>query len=206
MKDFMDKDFLLETETAKHLFHDYAENMPLVDYHCHISPKEIYEDRRFETLDQVWIGGKNPDGSYFGDHYKWRLMRSNGVKEEEITGSAPGNVKIKRFAESLEKAIGNPMYHWTNLELKKFFGFKVPLTPKNSDEAYKMCNEKLQKDFENFIEKLKIALKPYDAYYIGDFRDATFDESFIYDSPHHIDENARKIRTSHLIKYLKEFL
>ena len=146
MKEFMDKDFLLETETAKHLFHDYAENMPLVDYHCHISPKEIYEDRRFDSLDQVWIGGKNPDGSYFGDHYKWRVMRSNGVKEDEITGSAKGDVKIQRFAESLEMAIGNPMYHWTNLELKKFFGFNVPLTAKNAKEAYEFCNEKLQND------------------------------------------------------------
>ena len=146
MKDFMDKDFLLETETAKHLFHDYAKDLPLVDYHCHISPKEIYEDRRFNSLDEVWIGGKNPDGSYFGDHYKWRLMRSNGIKEEEITGSAPGEVKIQRFAESLEMAIGNPMYHWTNLELKKFFDFAVPLTPANAKEAYKLCNEKLQND------------------------------------------------------------
>ena len=82
MRDFMDKDFLLSTETAKHLFHDYAEAMPLVDYHCHIPPKEIYEDRRFDNLVEVWLGGKNPDGTYFGDHYKWRLMRSNGAPEE----------------------------------------------------------------------------------------------------------------------------
>ena len=74
MKKFMDKDFLLETETAKHLYHDYATKMPLVDYHCHIPPQEIYENRRFEDLVQVWLGGENPDGTYFGDHYKWRVM------------------------------------------------------------------------------------------------------------------------------------
>ena len=79
MKDFMDKDFLLGTDTARHLYHDYAAAMPLVDYHCHIPPREIYEDRRFDNLVEVWLGGENPDGSYFGDHYKWRLMRSTGV-------------------------------------------------------------------------------------------------------------------------------
>ena len=89
MKEFMNQDFLLETDTAKHLYRDYAAAMPLVDYHCHISPKEIYEDRRFENLAQVWLGGRNPDGTYFGDHYKWRLMRSNGVSEEYITGNKP---------------------------------------------------------------------------------------------------------------------
>ena len=91
MKPFMDKDFLLETETAKHLFHDYSDPMPLVDYHCHISPKEIYEDRRFNNIAEVWLGGENPDGTYFGDHYKWRVMRSNGT--EIRGGSGDGNRK-----------------------------------------------------------------------------------------------------------------
>lgn len=84
----MDRDFLLETETAKHLFHDYAETMPLIDYHCHISPREIYENRRFDNLVEVWLGGKNPDGTYFGDHYKWRVMRSNGVSEDTSPGTS----------------------------------------------------------------------------------------------------------------------
>ena len=122
MKAFMDNNFLLETETARHLFHDYAEQLPLVDYHCHISPREIYENRRFRNLAEVWLGGKNPDGTYFGDHYKWRLMRSHGIDEEYITGSAPDEERIVKFAEALEMAIGNPMYHWTNLELHQFFG------------------------------------------------------------------------------------
>lgn len=144
MKAFMDKDFLLETETAKHLFHDYAEKMPIVDYHCHISPKEIYEDRRFNALEDVWLGGKQPDGSYAGDHYKWRVMRSNGVSEDYVTGDKPGAERIQKFAEALEMAIGNPMYHWCNLELRKYFGVEEAFTPENAQEIYKHCNEMLQ--------------------------------------------------------------
>ena len=114
MKAFMDKDFLLETPTAQHLYHDYAEKLPIIDYHCHIPPQEIYEDRRFENIAQVWLGGHQvlADGSdyYFGDHYKWRVMRSNGVPEEYITGDKPDRERFQKFAESLEMAIGNPMY------------------------------------------------------------------------------------------------
>ena len=146
MKDFMDKDFLLETETAKHLFHDFAEPLPLVDYHCHIPPKDVYEDVRFDNLAEVWLGGENPDGSYFGDHYKWRLMRSNGISENEITGDADNKVRIRKFAEALEMAIGNPMYHWSNFELHKFFGIEEPLTPENSDRIYDLCADKLRND------------------------------------------------------------
>ena len=146
MKAFMDKDFLLETETAKHLFHDYADAMPLVDYHCHISPKEIYENRRFNNLAEVWLGGKNPDGTYFGDHYKWRVMRSNGVPEDYITGDKPDYERFLKFVEALEMAIGNPMYHWTNLELHKFFGVEEPLTLANAKEVWDKCNDMLQHD------------------------------------------------------------
>ena len=146
MKAFMDKDFLLETETAKHLFHDYAESLPLVDYHCHIPPQEIYEDRRFDDLAQVWLGGENPDGTYFGDHYKWRLMRSNGVSEDHVTGSKPGLERLEKFAEAVEMAIGNPMYHWCNLELRKFFGYEGYLSPKSVKEIWDMTGEKLRHD------------------------------------------------------------
>ena len=146
MKAFMDKDFLLETETARHLFHDYAENMPLVDYHCHIPPREIYENRRFEDLTQVWLGGENPDGSFFGDHYKWRLMRSNGVSEAYITGHKPGRERLAKFAEALELAIGNPMYHWCNLELRKFFGYDGHLSAANADEVFTLTEDKLKND------------------------------------------------------------
>ncbi len=146
MKPFMDKDFLLETETAKHLFHDYAEPMPLVDYHCHISPKEIYENRRFNDLVEVWLGGKQPDGGYFGDHYKWRVMRSNGVSEDYITGDKPALERLQKFAEALEMAIGNPMYHWCNLELRKFFGYEGHLTPDTVQEVWELTRDKLQND------------------------------------------------------------
>jgi len=108
MKKFMDKDFLLTTDTAKHLFHDFAENMPIIDYHCHLSPQEIAEDAHFDNITQVWLGG---------DHYKWRQMRSNGVEERYITGDASDREKFQKWAETLEMAIGNPLYHWSHLEL-----------------------------------------------------------------------------------------
>lgn len=97
MKAFMDQDFLLETETAKMLYHDYAAKMPVLDYHCHISPQEIAEDRQFENITQVWLGG---------DHYKWRQMRSNGIEERYITGDASDREKFQKWAETLERAIG----------------------------------------------------------------------------------------------------
>ena len=162
MKPFMDKDFLLETETAKHLFHDYAEHMPLVDYHCHISPREIYENRRFENLTEVWLGGRQSDGSYFGDHYKWRVMRSNGVSEDYITGDKPAYERYLKFVEALQMAIGNPMYHWCNLELRQFFGYNKPLTVENAQEAWDFCADKLQNDpaltVRGIIEKANVAM------------------------------------------------
>lgn len=149
----MDQDFLLETETAKHLFHDYAASLPLVDYHCHISPKEIYENHKFNDLAEVWLGG---------DHYKWRLMRSNGVSEDYITGDQPAFDRFKKFAEMLEMAIGNPMYHWCNLELRQFFDYDKPLTVENAKEVWDHCNEKLQNDpsltVRGMIEKANVAM------------------------------------------------
>ncbi len=131
---FMDKDFLLETPTAKKLYHDYAETMPIIDYHCHISPKEVYEDKQFENITRVWLGG---------DHYKWRMLRANAVPEEEVTGSASDRIKFQRFAEALPLAIGNPIYHWTHLELKRYFGIDTPLTGETAEEIWNLCNEKL---------------------------------------------------------------
>lgn len=148
MKQFLNNDFMLQNDTAKHLFHDYAEALPLIDYHCHISPKEIYEDRRYNNIAEVWLGGQNPDGSYAGDHYKWRIMRSNGVPEELITGSADPFEKFKAFAETLEVSIGNPMYHWCHLELKKYFGIDMPLTFSNCKEIWDKTADMLQNDPE----------------------------------------------------------
>jgi glucuronate isomerase len=157
----MDRDFLLETETAKHLFHDFAERQPLVDYHCHISPREIYENRRFENLTEVWLGGKQSDGSFFGDHYKWRVMRSNGVPEDYVTGDRPAYERYLKFVEALQLAIGNPMVHWCNLELRQFFGVEKPLTPENAKEIWDVCADKLQNDpsltVRGIIEKANVA-------------------------------------------------
>ena len=134
---FLNDDFLLKTETARILYKNYAEKMPIVDYHCHINPQEIYEDRKFDNITQVWLGG---------DHYKWRLVRSNGVPESEITGGADDYTKFLRFAEMLPKSIGNPMYHWCHLELKKYFGFEGVLNGDTAREVYELCNKKLKND------------------------------------------------------------
>lgn len=142
----MDDNFLLETETARHLFHDYAAKMPIIDYHCHIPPKEIYENRKFNNLAEAWLGGQNPDGSCFGDHYKWRLMRANAVPEEYVTGSKGDFERFEKFAETLEAAIGNPMYHWCHLELKRFFGIEKTLSSKTAEEIWRQCNERLDTD------------------------------------------------------------
>lgn len=161
MKAFMDKDFLLETPTAQHLFHDYAEKLPLADYHCHLNPQEIFEDRRFNNLTEVWLGGQNPDGSFAGDHYKWRIMRSNGVPEEYVTGTKDPFERFLKFAEALEMAIGNPMYHWCHLELQQFFGVYEPLTVESAPRIWDICNDKLRNDPEmsarGLIRKANVA-------------------------------------------------
>ena len=148
MKPFMDEDFILENDTAKRLFHEYAENMPVIDYHCHISPKDIYEDRRFDNLAEVWLGGRQPDGSCFGDHYKWRVMRSNGVSEDYITGEKPAYERYLKFIEALEMAIGNPMVHWCNLELRQFFGYDKPLTLENLSRYAQMSESSFRHQFK----------------------------------------------------------
>lgn len=137
MKAFMDQDFLLETETAKKLYHDYAEVTPIIDYHCHINPKEIAEDRKFENITQVWLGG---------DHYKWRFMRSCGVEEAYITGAASDYEKFCKWAECIGKAIGNPLFHWSHLELQRYFGYHGYLNKNTAEEVWNLCNAKLQED------------------------------------------------------------
>lgn len=135
MRPFLDKDFLLNTEVAKTLFHEAAENCPIIDYHCHLNPREIYEDIRYENITQVWLGG---------DHYKWRLMRSAGIPEKYITGDASDYEKFEKYAEVLGKAIGNPLHHWSHLELRRFFGYDGILNKSTAPEVWKIANEKLQ--------------------------------------------------------------
>lgn len=137
MKQFMDKDFLLSTDMAKTLYHDFAENMPILDYHCHINPQEIYEDRKFDTITQVWLGG---------DHYKWRQMRSNGVDEKYVTGDGSDREKFQAWAETMPKLIGNPLYHWSHLELRRYFGYDGYLNGDTAEEVWNLCNAKLQED------------------------------------------------------------
>ena len=152
MKKFMDEDFLLTTDVAKKLYHDYAENMPIIDYHCHINPQEIWEDRKFDNITQVWLGG---------DHYKWRQMRSNGIDEKYITGDASDREKFQKWAETLEKLIGNPLYHWSHLELKRYFGYEGYLSGETAEEVWNLCNEKLSQDdmtVRNIIRKSGVEL------------------------------------------------
>ncbi len=135
MKQFLDKDFLLENETAKTLFHDVVKSLPIIDYHCHINPEEIAKDKSFETITELWLGG---------DHYKWRLMRSSGVPEKYITGDASPREKFQKWAETISKAIGNPLYHWSHLELQRYFGYYGTLNGKTAEEVWNLCNKKLQ--------------------------------------------------------------
>ena len=134
MKAFLDDDFLLTTPTARRLY-QVARSMPILDYHCHLDPKEIAQDRRFENITQVWLGC---------DHYKWRLMRANGVDEAYITGDAPDREKFQKWAETLELAIGNPLYHWSHLELRRYFGYEGVLNGDTAQEVWELCNQKLQ--------------------------------------------------------------
>ncbi len=156
----MDEDFLLHNDIARHLYHDYAKPLPIIDYHCHLSAKDIFMDVKFDNLGQIWFGGRQADGSYSGDHYKWRLMRSAGVPEESITGSDDELSRFKQFADALTLAIGNPMYHWCNLELKRYFGIDEPLSPVNAEDIWNKCNEILRDDdmsVRNLIRRSNVA-------------------------------------------------
>lgn len=128
------EDFLLHTPAARRLYHEYAEPMPVVDYHCHLDPGEIAGDRRFDNLTQAWL---------LGDHYKWRLMRAAGVPEEYITGDAPDYDKFLRWAETMPKAVGNPLYHWTHLELTRYFGIRELLCPQSAPGIWEETKRQL---------------------------------------------------------------
>ncbi len=135
MKKFMDEDFLLTTDTSIRLYNEIARKLPIIDYHCHINPREIYEDRRFDNIAQIWLEG---------DHYKWRFMRSCGVDERYITGDATDEDKFVKWAECLEKAIGNPLYHWSHMELSRYFGYDGILNARTAKEVWELCNERLR--------------------------------------------------------------
>ncbi len=134
-KPFIHDDFLLHSKTAKRLFHEHAENMPVIDYHCHLNPQEIFEDKAFKNLFEVWLSG---------DHYKWRLMRANGVTEPYVTGDKNDFDKFMKWAEVVPELLGNPLYHWTHFELKRFFGIDDLLSPKTAKAIYENVNEQLK--------------------------------------------------------------
>lgn len=150
MKQFLDEDFLLNSDTAKKLYHEVASSLPIIDYHCHLIPQQIADDIQFENLTQIWLAG---------DHYKWRAMRANGVNEKYCTGDAPDPEKFRKWAETVPETLRNPLYHWTHLELQRYFGIEELLHPKSADRIYKMADEMLATpDFSvrNLIRKMNV--------------------------------------------------
>jgi len=152
MKTFLDKNFLLERVTAQILYHDYAAHMPIIDYHCHLSPQQIAEDAQFENITQVWL---------YGDHYKWRAMRTNGIDERYCTGDASDKEKFMKWAETVPYTLRNPLYHWTHLELQRYFGVDELLSPDTAERIYAMCNDLLSKpeySVRNLLRKMNVKI------------------------------------------------
>jgi len=135
MKTFLDQDFLLETTTAKTLYHNFASRLPIIDYHCHLPPNQIADDSNFKNLTQIWL---------YGDHYKWRAMRANGIPEKYITGDASDYEKFEKWAETVPYTLRNPLYHWTHLELQRYFDVYDILSPATARKIYDECTAKLQ--------------------------------------------------------------
>lgn len=152
MKKFMDNNFILSTETASRLYHDYAKDMPIFDYHCHLNPRDIAEDRNFNNLTEAWLDG---------DHYKWRGMRSNGIDEKYCTGDADPKEKFLKWAETVPNTIRNPLFHWTHLELQRYFNINEILTPETAESIYDRCTRLLQKpefSCKSLLKKMNVAL------------------------------------------------
>jgi glucuronate isomerase len=149
-KPFLDQDFLLQTDTARHLYHDYAKSMPIIDYHCHLPPDQIAANKQFENLTQIWL---------YGDHYKWRGMRANGIDESYCTGNKTDYQKFEKWAETVPYTLRNPLYHWTHLELQRYFGVTEILNPKSARAIYEHCSAALQTpDFstKNLLRKMNV--------------------------------------------------
>lgn len=150
MKAFIDENFLLRNETAEILYHQYAKDMPIIDYHCHLPPDQIAEDKNFENLTQVWL---------YGDHYKWRAMRANGISEEYITGNKSDWEKFEKWAETVPYTLRNPLYHWTHLELQRYFDVHDILSPATAKKIYDECTAKLQTpeySVRNLLKKMNV--------------------------------------------------
>lgn len=150
MKNFLDEDFLLNTKAAQHLYHEYAKEMPVIDYHCHLPPQQIASDHQFENLTQAWL---------YGDHYKWRAMRTNGVDESYCTGNRPDFEKFQKWAETVPYTLRNPLYHWTHLELQRYFDSTDIVSSRTAQSIYETCSAKLQsKEYsvKNLLRKMNV--------------------------------------------------
>ena len=150
MKKFLDENFLLQSKTAQQLYHEFAKSMPVIDYHNHLSPEQIAKDINFENLAQAWL---------YGDHYKWRAMRTDGVHEKYITGNASDREKFEQWAATVPYTLRNPLYHWTHLELQRYFDIHDTLNPDTARAIYEACSSKLQtKEFSvrSLLEKMDV--------------------------------------------------
>jgi glucuronate isomerase len=152
MKKFLDENFLLKTKTAQKLYHEFAKDMPVIDYHCHLPPQQIAEDHQFENITQAWL---------YGDHYKWRAMRTNGVDESYCTGNKTDWEKFQKWAETVPYTLRNPLYHWTHLELQRYFDVHDILNPDTAKKIYESCTAKLQSpgySVRNLLRKMNVKL------------------------------------------------
>ncbi|MES2333002.1 MAG: glucuronate isomerase [Bacteroidota bacterium] len=152
MKKFLDENFLLSNKTAQQLYHGYAKDMPIIDYHCHLSPQQIADDHQFQTLSEVWL---------YGDHYKWRAMRANGIDESYCTGDKTDREKFEQWAATVPYTLRNPLYHWTHLELQRYFGVNDILNADSAAKIYDTCTELIKtKEYSvrNLLRKMKVAL------------------------------------------------
>nr|WP_067057664.1 glucuronate isomerase [Mucilaginibacter sp. L294] len=150
MKSFLDEDFLLQSDVARELYHDHAKDLPIIDYHCHLPPDQIANNINFTNITQAWL---------YGDHYKWRAMRANGIDEGYITGGKPDNEKFDKWAETVPYTLRNPLYHWTHLELQRYFGITSRLMPGTAEFIYADCSEKLQSpefSVQQLIKKMNV--------------------------------------------------
>src|SRR5688500_17687767 len=150
MKAFLDENFLLSNKTSQTLFHEYAKDMPVIDYHCHLPPAHIANDTRFENLTQIWL---------YGDHYKWRAMRTAGVDESYITGNRSDKEKFLKWAATVPYTLRNPLYHWTHLELQRYFGINEILNENTAEKIYDECTDKLRSEeysVRNLLKKMNV--------------------------------------------------
>jgi glucuronate isomerase len=200
MKKFMDENFLLKTKTAQNLFHNYAKDMPIYDFHNHLSAKQIYDDVNFKSITQVWLGG---------DHYKWRAMRSFGIDEEFITGEKSEYEKFVKWAELVPYLIGNPLYHWTHLELQRYFGIFETLSPETCDMIWEKCNSLLETEefsVRNLLRKMnvKVLCTTDDPKDTLDYHKKLRDDFEIKVLPTFRPDNGVHIKKPGFISYLKD--